>query len=55
MSTTTKKKTALNGAVKEKKMSKKEQELLALAEEVQRILAKHNVKPFNRKEFYASL
>ncbi|MDO5106279.1 hypothetical protein [Capnocytophaga sp.] len=57
MSTTakkTKKTAGLNGTTQAEKISKKEQKLRALAEEVQKIFAKHKVKPFNRKELYAS-
>ncbi|GIZ15062.1 hypothetical protein [Capnocytophaga catalasegens] len=57
MSTTTKKttkKATLKGVENTQKLSKKEIELRKLAKEVQEILAKHKVKPFNRKELYAS-
>lgn len=50
----TKKTKGLSGATSTEKISKKEQKLRVLAEEVQKIFAKHNVKPFNRKELYAN-
>lgn len=38
----------------EKKLSKKEIELRAKFDRLSAILKEHNVKPFNRKEFYAN-
>ena len=35
-----------------KKLTKRELELRKMADEVRQILAKHNVKPFNRAEIY---
>lgn len=38
----------------EKKLSKKEKELREKLDRLSEILKEHNVKPFNRKEFYAN-